>query len=415
MRRRVHRGQRHLHAPVPLSRGRGRELLDGQGGREGTALPLPGRHPRRRPQAGRLRGRRDHPDGLPGLLPRRGRLHQLGQGQRHPGGAGSWFGCGLDGRLRDADHRPRPAQARPHLRALPQPRPRLDARLRHRLRRAPSRRGDPLRLRQVRRRPGLDDRHLRHHQGQAGGQGLLAHPRLPVRDGRPDHQGDARLGDGQGRAAQGDLRPAAQAVRRGRRVPHPLRRRPRREDRGGHRDRARGPQAPVGRARCRRHHVQRAAARRDPGDAPARRRRQDHPVRLPDLREARADQDGLPRVAQPDGPRRRPDQHREQPWREGRPRGPRADRPGHLPAPPEGRHPRRLPARRRADARPAAQHAAGHVRGHLRGRRPLPPGPDGCGLPQQVRPPQDRSRTGRGRSTPSWPTRCRRCSGRPTA
>ena len=35
----------------------------------------------------------------------------------------------------------------------------------------------------LRRRPGGDDRHLRHHQGQAGGQGLQPHPRLPVRDG----------------------------------------------------------------------------------------------------------------------------------------------------------------------------------------------------------------------------------------
>ena len=203
----------------PCPRGRERGLLAGQGGREGPAVPLPGRHPRRGPQAGRLRGRRHHRDGLPGLLPRRRRLHQLGQGQRHPGRPGPRLRRGLDRGLRDADHRPRPARARPDLRALPQPRPRLDARLRHRLRRAPARRGHPLRHRQVRRRPGLDDRHLRHHQGQAGRQGLLPHPRLPVRDGRPDHQGDAGLGDGQGRPAQGDLRPRAQALRRGRRVP----------------------------------------------------------------------------------------------------------------------------------------------------------------------------------------------------
>ena len=44
-------------------------------------------------------------------------------------------------------------------------------------------------------------------------------PGLPVRDGRPDHQGDAGRGDGQGRPAQGHLRPPAQALRRGRRVP----------------------------------------------------------------------------------------------------------------------------------------------------------------------------------------------------
>ena len=219
LRRRVHRGQRHLHAALPLPRGRERGLLAGQGGREGPAVPLPRRHPGRRPQAGGVRGRGHHPDGLPRLLPRGRRLHQLGQGQRHPGRSGSRLGCGLDGRLRHADHRPGPAPARPDLRALPQPRPRLDARLRHRLRRAPARRGHPLRHREVRRRPGLDDRHLRHDQGQAGGQGLQPDPGLPLRDGRPDHQGDARRGDGQGRPAQGDLRPGPQALRRGRRVP----------------------------------------------------------------------------------------------------------------------------------------------------------------------------------------------------
>ena len=51
----------------------------------GPAVPLPGRHHRRAPQARGVRARRDHPDGLQRLLPRRGRLHQLGQGQRHPG------------------------------------------------------------------------------------------------------------------------------------------------------------------------------------------------------------------------------------------------------------------------------------------------------------------------------------------
>ena len=123
------------------------------------------------------------PDGLPGLLPRGRRLHQLGQGERHPGRPRPWLRSRVDGRLRDADHRPRPAQARTDLRAVPQPRPHLDARLRHRLRRASARRGDPLRHREVRRRPGLLHRHLRHHQGEAGGQGLLPDPGLPVRDG----------------------------------------------------------------------------------------------------------------------------------------------------------------------------------------------------------------------------------------
>ena len=195
---------------LPGARGRGRELLVRQGGREGAALPLPRRHPRRR-CASRPTSRSSVITrmGFPGYFLVVADFINWAKDNGIRVGPGARLGCGLDVRLRDADHRPRPAQARPDLRALPQPRPRLDARLRHRLRRAPSRRGDPLRLRQVRRRPGLDDRHLRHHQGQAGGQGLLADPRLPVRDGRPDHQGDAGRGDGQGRPAQGDLRPAS--------------------------------------------------------------------------------------------------------------------------------------------------------------------------------------------------------------
>ena len=105
----------------------------------GLARALPGRHPRRGAQAGRLRGRRHPADGVPRLLPRRRRLHQLVEEQRHPGRPRPWVRCRLDGRVRDAHHRPRPAPARAHLRALPEPRPRLDARLRRRLRRASSR------------------------------------------------------------------------------------------------------------------------------------------------------------------------------------------------------------------------------------------------------------------------------------
>ena len=124
---------------------------------------------------------------------------------------------------------------------------------------------DPLRHREVRRRPGRPDRHLRHHQGQAGRQGLQPDPRLPVRDGRPDHQGDAGRGDGQGRPAQarsstpshkrygegGEFRALYEADNDVKTVVDTA-------------DRHRGPQAAVGRARRRRDHVQRAAARRDP-------------------------------------------------------------------------------------------------------------------------------------------------------
>ena len=94
-------------------------------------------------------------------------------------GAGSMVAYAM--RITDLD----PLRARADLRAVPQPRPRLDARLRRRLRRAPARRGHPLRHREVRRRPGRADRHLRHDQGQAGGQGRRPGARLPVLDGRP--------------------------------------------------------------------------------------------------------------------------------------------------------------------------------------------------------------------------------------
>ena len=69
----------------------------------------------------------------------------------------------------------------------------------------------------------------------------------------------------------------------GGRVPRPLRERRRRQAGRRHRARDRGAQAPVGRARRGRDHVQRAAGRRDPAAQAARRRRDDHPVRLPDL------------------------------------------------------------------------------------------------------------------------------------
>ena len=49
------------------------------------------------------------------------------------------------------------------------------------------------------------------------------------------------------------------------------------------------------------------------------RRRDHHPVRLPDLRDARPAQDGLPRPAQPDHHRRRAEEHRAQPRRRARP------------------------------------------------------------------------------------------------
>jgi DNA polymerase-3 subunit alpha len=74
------------------------------------------------------------------VLPHRPGLHQLGEGERHPRGPRPRLGRGLARRVRAAHHRPRPDPLRPPLRALPEPRARVDARLRRRLLHGPARR-----------------------------------------------------------------------------------------------------------------------------------------------------------------------------------------------------------------------------------------------------------------------------------
>ena len=95
--------------------------------------------------------RRDRPDGLQRLLPDRLGLRQVREGQRHRGRPGPRLGGRLDRRLLPAHHRRRPAPLRPAVRALPQPRARVDAGHRHRLLGARPRARDPLRDREVRR------------------------------------------------------------------------------------------------------------------------------------------------------------------------------------------------------------------------------------------------------------------------
>ena len=84
------------------------------------------------------------------------------------GGPGPRLGRRLDRGLVAAHHRPRPHPLEPALRALPQPRARVDAGLRHRLLPEPARRGDPLRRRQVRQGQRRADHHLRLAQGALG-------------------------------------------------------------------------------------------------------------------------------------------------------------------------------------------------------------------------------------------------------
>ena len=92
--RRPGRHDRHVRvrqpdAAVPDPGGfrfRGRAVRPHRLGGHGQALP--GRHRRHPPQAGRVRDRHHRPDGLPGLLPGRRGLHQLGEEQRRRGRPG---------------------------------------------------------------------------------------------------------------------------------------------------------------------------------------------------------------------------------------------------------------------------------------------------------------------------------------
>ena len=106
-------------------------------------------------------------------------------GQRLPGGPGARLGRRLAGGLFAVHHRPGPAAIQPAVRALPEPRARVDARLRHRLLPGQPRTRHRLRQGQVRPRRGQPDRHLRHH----GRQGRAARRRPRARHGlRPCRQ-----------------------------------------------------------------------------------------------------------------------------------------------------------------------------------------------------------------------------------
>ena len=117
-----------------------RGVLVRQRGRARPAAPLSRRHPRRRPGSA--------PTSRPGSSCQMGfsgyflvvadfiqwaKDNGIRVGPGRGSGAGSMAAYAM--RITDLD----PLVARPALRALPQPRARLDARLRHRLRRAPAR------------------------------------------------------------------------------------------------------------------------------------------------------------------------------------------------------------------------------------------------------------------------------------
>ncbi len=146
-----------------------------------------------------------------------------------PVGPGPRLGGRQPRRLLPAHHRRRSDRLRPHLRALPEPRARVAARHRHRLLRAPPRRGHRLRHAEVRPRERRADHHVRHDEGARPSCATSARVLdMPVRRRRPGRQADpgrarhdarqgargepGAQGDGaEGRAGQGAARRRAAA------------------------------------------------------------------------------------------------------------------------------------------------------------------------------------------------------------
>ncbi len=108
--------------------------------------------------------------------------------QRLPGRPGARLGRGVAGRVFAQHHRPRPAPLQAAVRALPESRARVDARLRHRLLPGQPRPRDRLRQGEVRPRRGEPDRDLRHHGGEGGAARHRPRPRHELRLRRLDRQ-----------------------------------------------------------------------------------------------------------------------------------------------------------------------------------------------------------------------------------
>ena len=153
----------------------------------GRAAPVPHAH-RRHPPPHRRRAGRHHADGVRRLLPDRLGPDQVRARERDPRGTGPWLSGGFRRVVLPADHRSRPAALWPDLRAVPEPRAPFDAGHRHGLRRATTRRGDPLRHRAVRLGSRRADHHVPDDQGEAGHPRRRACAGVPGRRGRPPLQ-----------------------------------------------------------------------------------------------------------------------------------------------------------------------------------------------------------------------------------
>ncbi len=114
--------------------------------------------------------------------------HGIPVGPGRGSGAGSLVACV------DAHHRHRSDRVQAAVRALPQPRARVDAGLRRRLLHEPARRGHQVRPGQVRQGPGRPDRHVPPAQGARRDPRHRARDGDPVRRGRQARQAGARAG-----------------------------------------------------------------------------------------------------------------------------------------------------------------------------------------------------------------------------
>ena len=184
--------------------------------RRGPAQALRRPDPRRRPRARGHGARRHRQHGLQRLLPDRLGLRRLREGQRDRRRPGPRLGGRLDRLLHAGDHGRRPAPLRPAVRALPQRRARVDAGHRHRLLRPRPRSRDPLRDRQVRRRPRRADHHLRPHVPARRDARRRPRARPRLRRRRPPGQADPRPPAGPAAVVRGLHAAGRRARRRGR-------------------------------------------------------------------------------------------------------------------------------------------------------------------------------------------------------
>ena len=329
-----------------------------------------------------LRDEDHRADGLRRLLPDRGRLHRLGAPQPGAGRSGPRLGRGLARRVRARHHRSRSVALRADLRALPESRAGVDARLRHRLLPGRPRPRHRLRQAEVRQGFGVADRHVRHagREGRGARRRPRARPALPVRrrhrQAHPVPAGQARDAEAAQRRARGQRhlrargRAAAERARGGRRgsAAAPGTRRAARRP-AAQRRHARGRRADRAGQAHRLLPALRAAGRR--GDAVAvrqGRRRGGGPreVRLPGPHHA--DDPRLDRALHPHA----------RPGGGDRPRPPAARRSGGVRHLPQGEHHRGVPVRIARHARIAEAGAGVALRGHHRAGRAVPAGADGA-------------------------------------